>query len=125
MKRELIAGGLLLSLMALSFFNVHYLERKAGALSALITEAEASYEEGDRQRAANLVQQSLDDWLDWRFYSHTMLRHSEIDYLSDAYYGLLEALEEEDAVAQASFRSVVEKLAGLVVKERIDLGSIL
>lgn len=125
MKREFVAGALLLLLMALSFFNVHYLERKTEALSALILEAEALYEEGDRQEAANLVQQSLDNWLDWKFYSHIMMRHSEIDFISDAYYELLESLEGDEAVTQASFHSVIEKLADIVVKERIDPGAIL
>ena len=125
MKREWIAGALLLLLMALSFLNVHYLERKTDALSTLIAEAETHYEAGGRQEAEALVRQSLDDWLDWKLYSHIMMRHSEIDFISDAYYNLLEALEGDETVAQASFRNVIDKLLALVVKERIDLGSIL
>ncbi len=123
--KEFIAGALLLTLLILSFVNVKYMERKTDDLSELITTAETLYQEGDRQEAANQVHESLGAWLDWSSYSHIMMRHTEVDLVTDAYYELLDALEGDEPVTQAGFRSVLEKLADIVAKERISLGALL
>lgn len=123
--KEFVAGALLLTLLILSFVNVNYIERKTEDLSELITKAELLYQEGDRQEATNRVHESLDTWLDWNSYSHIMMRHTEVDLITDAYYELLDALEGDEPVTQAGFRSVLEKLADIVTKERISLGALL
>lgn len=122
--KEFIAGALLLGLLILSFVNINYIERKTDNLSALITKAETLYQDGDRQEATTLVHESLDIWLDWSSYSHIMMRHTEIDLVTDAYYALLDSLEGEDPVTPSGFRSVLEKLADILTKERISLGAL-
>jgi len=54
-----------------------------------------------------------------------MLRHSEIDVITDAYYELLCELEGDIKITEASFGQLNENLRSIGVKERVTLGSIL
>ena len=125
MIREIIAFSLLVALLALSLVNVKYIENKTEHLAEEIQEAHELYEKGDNEEAASHVEKSLNDWLNWESYSHIMLRHSEIDVITGAYYELLEELEGEDKVTGASFDALIETLNDIVNKERVSLGSLL
>ena len=125
MKREFVAVALLLALLILSLMNVHYIESRTDALSNQIQSAEELYTGNDRAGASRLVEASLNSWLDWNSYSHIMLRHSEVDLVTDAFYSLLEELEGGETVTEASFDSLRETLGDIVKKERVSLGSLL
>ncbi|MDR1131977.1 MAG: DUF4363 family protein [Oscillospiraceae bacterium] len=125
MKREFAAAALLLAIFALSFVNVRHIETKTGVLTGEITAAAGLIAENDREGAIKHVKNALAGWLEWNRYSHIMLRHSEIDTITDAYYALLQALEGKDEVPPAAFGSLLEKLRGLAEKERAGLGAIL
>ncbi|MEA4894017.1 MAG: DUF4363 family protein [Oscillospiraceae bacterium] len=125
MIREIIAIVLLAALLALSIFNVGYIEKKADILSGEIDEAHELYKSGDKEGACSLVRESRDNWLGWEAYSHIMLRHSEIDVITSAYFELLSELEGGERVADASFEALIETLSGIVSKERLTLGSLL
>ena len=125
MKRELIAAFILLALLALSVINVRHIKNKAMTLASEIEDADGLYRGGDSEGSAALVEDSLKSWLGWESYSHIMLRHSEIDLVTDAYYGLLSEIESDDTVPQASFDALIEKLNDIVNKERVTLGSLL
>ncbi|NCB73865.1 MAG: DUF4363 family protein [Clostridia bacterium] len=125
MKRELFAVSLLLGLLALSVYNIRYIENKSQTLISYIEEAEAHYLGGNSQQAAEDIETSLDIWLGWDSYSHVMLRHSEVDVITEAYYELLKELEGDDRVTQASFGVLKEELNSILTKERINVRSIL
>ncbi|MFB0919556.1 MAG: DUF4363 family protein [Oscillospiraceae bacterium] len=125
MIREIIAFSLLIALLVLSLINVKYMENKTELLAGEIKEAHELYQKGDNKEAASLVEESLNNWLNWESYSHIMLRHSEIDVITGAYYELLEELEGEDKVTDASFGALTETLNDIVKKERFTLGSLL
>lgn len=125
MKREFIAVFILLALLALSVMNVRHIENKTTTLTEEIEEAEELYRSGDSEGSAVSVQSSLKSWLGWETYSHIMLRHSEIDLVTDAYFGLLSEIESGDTVPEASFGALIEKLNDIVNKERVSLGSLL
>ncbi len=125
MKREFFAAGLILGLLALSLYNIRYIQNKSQTLESYIEEAETHYHSGDRQGAVEDIKSSLDIWLGWDSYSHVMLRHSEVDVITEAYYELLMELEGEDKVAEASFGKIKEELNSIITKERINVRSIL
>ncbi len=125
MIREIIAFSLLVALLALSLVNVTYIENKTELLAGEINEAHELYQKGDNEEAAARVEKSLNDWLSWESYSHIMLRHSEIDVITGAYYELLEQLEGEEKVTDASFDALIETLNDIVKKERVTFGSLL
>ena len=125
MKREFVAVAILVALLVLSIMNVKYMENKTMSLADEIEEAGELYRSGDAEGSAARVQSSMESWLGWESYSHIMLRHSEIDLVTDAYFGLLSEIESEDTVPEASFGALIEKLNDIVNKERVSLGSLL
>lgn len=125
MKREFFAVALLLGLLALSIYNIRYIDNKSQTLENYIEEAETHYLNGDRKSAAEDIETSLDIWLGWDSYSHVMLRHSEVDVITEAYYELLKELEGEDKVTQSSFGKLKEDIDSIITKERINVRSIL
>jgi len=125
MKREYIAVFLIVSIFVLSMMNIRYIENKTQALEGDIETAEKLYFSGDKEGAVSDITASLDAWLSWDSYSHIMLRHSEIDIITDAYYDLLSELQCENETPEASFEKVKEELRSIATKERITLGSIL
>lgn len=125
MIREIIAASILVAILALSIFNVKYIETKTELLAGEIQEAHEIYENGYNEGAASLVEDSLNKWLSWESYSHIMLRHSEIDVITSAYYALLEELEGDEKVTNASFNALIETLNDIVKKERFTFGSLL
>lgn len=125
MKREYVAVFLIVAIFALSMINIRYIENKAQALEDNIVTAEKLYFSGDKEGAVSDITDSLDAWLSWDSYSHIMLRHSEIDVITDEYYDLLSELQGENETSKASFEKLKEDLRSLVSKERITLRSIL
>ena len=125
MKREIFAVALLLGLLTLSLYNIRYIENKSQTLNSYIEKAEKHYLSGDRQGAAEDIEASLKLWLGWDSYSHVMLRHSEVDVITESYYELLKELEGDDAVTKASFGKLKEELNSIITKERINVRSIL
>lgn len=125
MKREYIAIFLIVAIFALAMINIRYIDNKTQALEYNIVTAEKLYFGGDKEGAVSDITASLDAWLSWDSYSHIMLRHSEIDVITDEYYDLLSELQGENETPKASFEKLKEDLRSLVSKERITLRSIL
>ena len=125
MKREYIAVLLIAAIMTLALINIRHIENKTLTLTSDIELAENLYINGDKAGAVDGIEASLDSWLHWDSYSHIMLRHNEIDIITDAYYELLTELEGESKAPSASFDRLKEELRSVIVKERVTLGSIL
>ena len=125
MKREFVAVFIVVAILTLSLINIRYIETKTQALSSDIETAEKLFLKGDNDGATARIEDSLSIWLDWDSYSHIMLRHSEIDIITDAYFELLSALEAEEGVTEAAFERLSEQLRSILIKERVTLGSVL
>lgn len=123
--REIIAGFLLISILVLSVVNTGYVERKTKALIEDVSGAQNEYFDGNHEEAAEIIEESRDVWLDWNSYAHIMLRHTEIDLVTDAFFELLSALESDSSVSEASFEKLREMLRSIAVMERISFGSVL
>lgn len=124
MKRELIAVALLATLLALSLANVHYIENKSAALMENIGAAETLLDSGDTLGAESALRVSLDGWLGWKSYTHIMLRHSEIDAITDTYYELLAGIQNGGEAPKAAFGALRQKLLDLSEKERVSAGTL-
>ncbi len=124
MKRELIAIVLLLTLLVLSLANVRYIEDKSADLMENIDAAESLLESGDTPGAENAIRSSLDTWLSWKSYTHIMLRHTEIDAITDAYYELLVGVQNGGEAPRAAFGALRQKLRDLSEKERVGAGTL-
>ena len=124
MKREYVAGALILTIMAVTLYNTSYVERKTKILTENIETAEKIYLNGDRNKASECVEDSMDNWLSWDSYAHIMLRHSEVDLVTDAYFELLTKLQSDDSVPKASFDKLTEQLHSISRMEKVSFGSV-
>ena len=96
MRREKAALLLLLTLLALSGWNV----RKANKLSAEIGEklstADKAAKAQDFKSAELAMEGAITLWLNAENYTHIFIRHSEIDSCSDCFYDAMDAVLKQD-----------------------------
>ena len=124
MKREYVAGALILIIMAVSLYNTSYVEHKTKFLTENIEAAEKLYQNGDGNKASECIEESMENWLSWDSYAHIMLRHSEVDLVTDAYFELLTRLQTEEPVPEASFNKLKEQLRSISIMEKVSIGSV-
>ena len=125
MKKELIAGTLLILLLAASYYNVYWLDRFVGELEAEVILSRACMEAGQFTDAEASLRRAIDRWIAADGYTHIFIRHSEIDSATDAFYDLLSDVKARDTEsAVGSTEKVMAHLQGLVGMERPTLGSI-
>ena len=122
MKKSVIALVILLLLAAGAWGNLWYLERFLGGLESQIL---ASQETENREEAIALLRQSLDQWNAAAGYTHVVLRHSDVDNTTDAYYSLLQQLSDRETDPQSSYEHLLDQLRRILVMERVSPGSIL
>ncbi len=126
MKKEFIALSVIAAILVFSIVNAHYVRSRAADFSDEIRAAQQLCAGGEDKRAAKSVSDSLDGWLEWRKYAHIMLRHSEVDGVTEAYYDLLAELQSSKGeTAPAAFSKVEQKLRNIADMEQMSIGSIL
>ncbi len=120
MKNEFIALALLAAIFVASIFNANYVENKTQALTGEIDAAEAFYNQGDTQSASKHLDASLNAWHKWESYAHIMLRHSEVDLVTETYFDLLGQLESGETVPDAAFEQLKDRLENIAEMEKIS-----
>ncbi len=126
MKREFVALAVVLAILTASIVNGHYVERRTSEFSHDLHIAQELYDSGAREEATTKVSDSLKGWLKWKSYAHIMLRHSEVDNVTEAYFDLLSDMEDEEAdVPAASFGKVEQLLKNVSDMEQLSIGAIL
>lgn len=96
MKKAAVAGALLLGMLALSFWNIRFLDRFTNELTAGVERSRACCREGDLSGAQEILTETRRLWSGAKGYTHIFIRHSEVDAVEDAFCDLLSALESED-----------------------------
>ena len=123
MTRESIAGVILILLLAASLLNIWYLDDKIDTLSGQVAMAESFDQKGQTEAAIDMMEQSLDLWLSMDSYIHCVLRHDEIDPITDDYHEILDNLNDDDAT-DSKFRRLRLRLKEIVEMERIKFSSV-
>lgn len=124
MKKELIAGGLLILLLTISLLNIHYINSSMDSLSQQVRQAGQLVDEGKTEEAAEVLQRSLEQWQSMDRYVHVMLRHDEIDPITDEYFALLDELDSGGDATSASFETLLSHFNELSEMESLSLSSI-
>lgn len=124
MKKEIAAGTLLALLFALSLFNVHYICGRTEVLSAQVSEAGRLVDLGRPEMATEVLARSLEDWQQLSDYAHIMLRHDEIDPITDEYLALLDELASGGESTSASFEILIKRFQELAEMEKLKLQSV-
>lgn len=124
MKKEITAIVLLALIFAVSLVNLNFLENWLDELSGQAVNAAERVDKGDPEGASDILNASLEDWLEKDSYVHIMLRHDEIDPITDEYLALLDELDSGGDATSASFGTLISHLHELQNMERISLSSI-
>ncbi|MDD6090276.1 MAG: DUF4363 family protein [Clostridiales bacterium] len=126
MKKEIVAGAVLLLLIAGSVWNICSIDTLAGDIMRTLELSEAAADSGDFTAAKSEMDRGLKLWLDADGYTHIFLRHPEIDSTTDAFYELQELLIDGDSegysAAYAKLRYHLDSICGM---EHISVGSVL
>ncbi len=124
MKKEIMAVSLLAVILILSLINISVMGTRMETLTADIDQAQVYAKSGQVEQAASRVESSLNTWESWAGYTHIMLRHSEIEMITDAYYELLTELQEGSEPAPARYSWLKSLLADMTAKESITVQSV-
>ena len=124
MKREVVAASLFSALILFSFWNLRKIDKLTGEMTRLLESSEASAESGELDDALGYAEKALEVWLSAEGHTHIFIRHSEIDGTSDAFYELLSAIKDGDALSPAYGKLLyhIDSISGM---EHVSIGSIL
>jgi len=125
MKKEILAVSILLLLAAGSIYNIIFVDSMTDSLLGLVDISRQLCADKDYTSASITLQKSIDLWLSYDAYAHIFLRHQEIDSVTDAYYELLDALENGNDCCEALYSTLKYHLKSLSDIERPTIGSIL
>ena len=123
MKKEIIAGAILVLIAVGGIINFSIIRKATDTLTGQMDSAEALYLSGDVSGAEEAVLDSLNEWLNRDKHTHIMLRHEDVDNVTEAYYELLAGLRS-DMEARALFASLNERLERLAETEYPKISSI-
>ena len=126
MKREWIAGALLVLLFLASLVNIACLDRLIATIETDVGRSQQLAEDGDFPAAEEALRTAIKHWIGANAYTHIFIRHPEIDSTSDAFYELKELLAEENAEGfPSAFDKLNYHLHSINEMEHIRLGSVL
>lgn len=121
----MLAAGLLAAMLIAAFVNIHCICRLTGEVADLSALAEEAAVREDWESAARYAKRAIDRWSEADSYTHIVLRHGEIDAVSDALYDLLaETYAESSGSAEAAAQRAAYHLNSISGMERIRFGSL-
>lgn len=124
MKRGLIAAGLLVLLIALLLANLHALDALLGAVEAHVCRSSAAVRAGNRQLAVSEAETAMELWQSEADYLHIILRQTEIDTVSDAFFELLEDLYSETEETDTAYLALLYHLDVISRMDHLRLSSV-
>ena len=126
MKKELFAAVLLIALSAGSAVNLRYLSALTLDMTSEIDAACAYAQAGRWDDAAYEAEKARGKWSSAAGYTRVLIRHTEADGVSDAFYEFLGAIGGRDPAAVLRCAMILKKhVSDLYDMERPSLGSIL
>ncbi len=126
MKKELFAAALLAALLSLSLWNTGEIKSLCSELDRFVRASGDAAEAENWEESEKLAASAMSLWKSRELYTHSVLRHTDIETLSDDFYELQEHILTHDAAAVKSAVNLVsEHLEGIADMESLKLGSIL
>ncbi len=125
MKKEVMIGCFLMILLAAALVNIHYLNELTDNVTQLIEESVKSAERGDWQQSVTKGEEAAKLWTESDTYTHLVLRHPEVEAVTDSIYGYMEQIyAREEGAAKGAARAAISRLTSISSIEKIKLGSI-
>lgn len=125
MRKELIALLLLLLLFLGSLYNIHVMDDMVQTLEAQVENSYSAVKARDFEKASELIDKAVSDWLSRDGYTHIFIRHNEIDSATDAFFEYIADVSAEDeGSAEGSYGMLMAHLDSLKTMEHISFGSV-
>lgn len=125
MKKELFAIGLLALILALSVLNTRRIGALCGDLEGLVERSAGAAASDDWEGSQSLLDEAVSLWKKHESYVGIVLRHTDIETLTDDLYELTEHIYTRDSAAtMAASLLVREHLESIKKMESINWGSI-
>lgn len=124
MTKELIAAAILIAIPIAAFININYIERNTDSIMEQIDIAYEQMLSDDMEGAAETIESAYSKWQSHDRYAHIMLRHEEVEVVSEAFNKLRSELQVGDA-SPSLLEALKEKLKGLLDMEIPTFESVL
>lgn len=125
MKKEIFSVCLLLIMLTAAFMNIHYLNKLTDEISQLVSESKDAAASGEWEKAVSTAEYAEKLWDEKTGYTHVVLRHSEIDTVSDVLYDFISHIYEQDNDAShIAADKVIYHLDSIYRMEQVRFGSI-
>ena len=125
MKKAVFAGALLMLMIGVSCWNIHFLDSFTDDLTQIITLSRDHFQAGDIMEATQTLDQAMTLWTGTKGYTHVFLRHAEIDAVTDAFYDLKSVLYAENkAEADGVYGRLLSHIQSIDEMEHVSLGSV-
>ena len=126
MKKTIAAAILLALLSGAAAWNIAHIDALTGSLTALADESLAYCRAEDYDAAEKTLRQAIDLWYGAENYTHIMIRHSEVDSATDAFYAALETILTRDAdAAESAIECLKAHLRSIASMEHVSIKSVL
>ena len=123
--KEILAAVLLVLLLIGTMVNSWYLDSLVESMVEMIDESEAMALDSDFDAAAEKLREVIDTWEDASGYTYIMIRHSEIDSSTDAFYTLMSDLHATDfGRAAGTYEKLRSHLRSIASMEHVNPGTV-
>ena len=120
MKKAIAAAILLALLFGAAAWNIAHIDSLTGSLTAL-----AYCRTEDYGAAEDALHEALELWYGAENYTHIMIRHSEVDSATDAFYAVLETILTRDAdAAESAIECLKAHLQSIDSMEHVSFRSV-
>jgi len=125
MKRELVALLVSAALVAASIWNISKIDSVTDEIGIAICKSRTATEQLNFKNSRKLVEEGLEIWQENRGYASVFLSQAQVDDTTEAFYRLMEALNEEDILSLTpAYESLLYQLGSIQEGEHPSVGSI-
>ena len=124
MKREWLAAGLLLLLIAGAIANLRAADGLLDTVEHSLHRAEQAARRSDYETALEALEEGRRQWNARRGYTQVFFRHADLDAIQDAFFSLEELLRQEDEAWPAALARLRYHLETADDMEHLSPGTI-
>lgn len=124
MKREIIAVGILVTLIILSLFSTNYVTDRANSIYGELEISGKYSAQGDEENALEHAEAALDGWLNLQKHAYIFLRQPEFDEVTNSFSELLCSLENNGTATPFEYRSLKLNMDSVISIEEVSIASI-
>ena len=125
MIKEVMAALLLIALLVAAVLNISGVSKLTDDITKTVETAVSAAKRGDWDDAIESAEKAVSLWKNNDNYTHIVLRHSQIDTVSEALYDfLLEAYDKNAERLSAAAEAAIYHLDSVAQMERVRLGSV-